>query len=173
MTIANGPPTTVPAATVPGANGPVDGRQSQAALAIARGTQRLLAAHGYTCLPEVTLSNGHRVDLLALGPRNEISVVEIKSSLDDFRVDHKWPEYLAYCDRFYFAVAPDFPKVVLPEAHGLIVADRYGAALLREPTPHPLNAARRKALIAHLARLACHRLHGDPEIGARDSIFDG
>jgi hypothetical protein len=107
--------------------GLVDGRQSQAALDIARGTRRLLLSHNLASLPEVSLANGRRADITALSDRGEIWIVEIKSCVDDFRADNKWPEYREFCDRLFFAVAPDFPQQMLPPDTGLIVADRFGA----------------------------------------------
>ena len=144
----------------------VDGRQSQAALDIARGTRRLLLSHNLASLPEVSLANGRRADITALSDRGEIWIVEIKSSVDDFRADNKWPEYREFCDRLFFAVAPDFPQPMLPPDTGLIVADRFGGELLRDAPVHALSAARRKALVNRLARLGAMRLLGmaDPEL---------
>ena len=145
---------------------PADRRQSEAALAIARGAGRCLLAHGFARLPEVTLASNHRADLLALGGRGEIWIVEIKSSLADFRADLKWPAYRDYCDRFFFAVARDFPLDVLPADTGLILADRYGGEIVRPAPEHKLPGARRKAVIQRFARSAALRLHAlaDPEI---------
>ena len=95
---------------------------------------------------------------MALGPRGEIAIVEVKSSLEDYRVDRKWGDYLAFCDAFYFAVAPEFPKIVLPEDAGLIVADGFDGAVLREPALTPLSGPRRKALTLAFARLAAMRV---------------
>src|SRR5689334_24434518 len=104
---------------------PADGRQSAAALAIARGASRLLRRHGLAVIPELPLPDGRRADLAALGPKGEVWIVEIKSSVIDFQVDRKWPVYRFHCDRLFFAVAPDFPAAILPEETGLIVADGY------------------------------------------------
>src|SRR5271170_7420170 len=112
---------------------------------------------GYAPLLEVTLPNGRRADIMALGPRGEIAIAEVKSGLEDFRTDHKWGEYLPYCDAFYFAVAPEFPRDILPETPGLIVADGFGGAVLREAPVTPLAGARRKALTIAFARLAALR----------------
>ncbi len=144
---------------------PVDGRQSAAALTIQRGASRLLRQYGLTPVPEVTLPNGRRADLLAIGRKGEIWIVEIKSSVIDFQVDRKWPDYLSYCDRLFFAVGPDFPLTLLPEQTGHIVADAYGGTLLREAPETRLAAPIRKALTLQLARLAAGRLHEamDPE----------
>ena len=124
---------------------------------VTRGVGRLMAALGYAPLAEVTLPNGRRADIMALGPRGEIAVCEVKSSLEDFRTDRKWGEYLPYCDAFYFAVAPEFPRDILPAEPGLIVADSFGGAVLRDAPSTPLVAARRKALTLAFARLAAMR----------------
>lgn len=144
---------------------PVDGRQSAAALDIARGTCRLLALMGLRAVPEVVLANGRRADLVAIGEKGETVIVEIKSSLEDFRADAKWPDYRAFCDRLYFAVGIDFPREVLPETVGIVVADRYGGEVVREAPEHPLAGARRKALLLRFARIAAGRLMtlADPE----------
>jgi hypothetical protein len=136
-----------------------DGRQSDAALAIQRGTRRLLAQHGWTAIPEVGLANGRRADLAALSEAGDIWIVEIKSSLADLRADQKWPEYRDFCDRLSFAVAPNFPLEALPEDVGILLADRYGGEEQRPPPEHRLPAARRKAMLIRLARIAASRLH--------------
>ena len=128
--------------------------------AVTRGVARLLTALGYAPLAEVTLPNGRRADLMALGRKGEFFIVEVKSSLEDFRTDQKWGEYLPYCDAFAFAVAPEFPREVLPEEPGLIVADGFGGAILRDAPAAALAPARRKALILAFARLAAMRAAG-------------
>lgn len=95
---------------------------------------------------ELPLSTGHRADIVALGRTGELWIVEIKSSPADFHADTKWPEYRAHCDRLLFAVAAGFPRDVLPEDTGLILADRYGAELIREAPEHKLTGGRRKAV---------------------------
>lgn len=144
-----------------------DGRQSEAALAIARGARRCLLAHGLATITEFTLASGRRADLAALSDAGEIWIVEIKSSLADFRADQKWSEYRDFCDRLYFAVANDFPVDVLPADCGLIVADRYGGEIVRAAPEHKLSPARRKAVVHRFARVAALRLHAlaDTEIG--------
>ncbi len=94
---------------------------------------------------------------MALGPRGEIAIAEVKSSLEDYRTDRKWHEYAPFCDAFYFAVAPEFPREILPQAPGLIVADGFGGAVLRDAPVTPLVAARRKALTIAFGRLAALR----------------
>ena len=127
---------------------------------VTRGAARLLTALGYAPLSEVTLPNGRRADLMALGPKGELFIVEVKSSLEDFRTDQKWHEYQPYCDAFAFAVAPEFPREVLPPEPGLIVADGFGGAVLREAPLSPLAGARRKALTLAFGRLAALRAAG-------------
>lgn len=142
-----------------------DGRQSPAAAAIARGAARLLMAMGFVALPELSLASGRRADLVAISEKGEVWIVEIKTCLADFRTDGKWHEYRDFCDRLLFAVDSTFPQEVLPEGTGLIIADRYGAGLVREPPLHALGAARRKALTLRFARVAASRLLtlADPE----------
>lgn len=127
---------------------------------VTRGAARLLTALGYAPLAEVTLPNGRRADLMALGPKGEIFIVEVKSGVEDFRTDQKWREYGPYCDAFAFAVAPEFPREILPEEPGLIVADGFGGAILREAPAAPLAGARRKALTIAFGRLAALRAAG-------------
>jgi len=125
--------------------------------AVTRGAARVIVALGYSPLLEVGLPNGRRADIMAIGPRGQIVVVEVKSGLHDFRADRKWGEYLAFCDAFYFAVAPEFPQEVLPEEPGLIVADAFDGAVLREAPLAALAGARRKAVTIAFARLAASR----------------
>jgi hypothetical protein len=132
---------------------------SAAAARILRGAQRLLRDHGYVSLAEMPLANGRRADIMALGPHGTIWIVEIKSSIADFRSDQKWPEYREYCDALLFAVAPDFPTDILPADTGLIFADSYGGEIMRAAPVHPLTAARRKSLILSVATTAARRLH--------------
>ena len=146
---------------------PIDGRQSETALAVARGTARLLHAHGFTVVSELPLPSGRRADLVALDSSGEIWIVEIKSSLIDFQVDTKWPEYAEFCDRFFFAKPPELDPGIFPASEGLIVADAHEAALLRTADAHPLPGARRRALTLKLARLGADRVHTlmDPGTG--------
>jgi hypothetical protein len=134
------------------------GSAEDPAAAIRRGVGRLLAATGQAVLAEVPLGNGRRADLAALDRAGRISIVEIKSCRADFAADRKWPEYLDHCDRFYFAVASDFPCVLLPREHGLIVADRYGGEIIRAAEARPLCAARRKAMLIRFGQGAAARL---------------
>ena len=124
---------------------------------VTRGTARLVTALGYAPLLEVGLPNGRRADIMALSPRGQIVIVEVKSGLDDFRADRKWAEYLPFCDAFYFAVSPDFPTHILPIEPGLIVGDAFDGAVVREAPASPLAGARRKALTIAFARMAAMR----------------
>lgn len=126
-------------------------------LGVTRGAARLLLDMGYAPLAEVCLPNGRRADVMAIGPRGDIVIVEVKSGIEDYRVDRKWPEYAPYCDAFYFAVSPEFPEGVLPDEPGLIVADGFGGAVVRPAPPAPLAPARRKALTLAMARLGALR----------------
>ena len=137
-------------------------------LAVTRGAARLMADMGYAPLLEVCLPNGRRADVMALGPKGDIVICEVKSGIEDYRVDRKWHEYLPFCDRFAFAVAPEFPQHILPEEPGLIVCDSFGGAVLREAPATPLAPARRKALTIAFARLAAMRAMGvaATELGA-------
>jgi hypothetical protein len=125
---------------------------------LARGVTRVLYDHGLASLLEVPLANGRRADLMGLTANGEIWIVETKSCLEDFAVDAKWPDYLEYCDRFFFAVSEDFPRERIPEHVGLIVVDGFGGAILRECPVRALAAARRKAVTLMFARLAAQRL---------------
>lgn len=138
----------------------VDLRQSATALKLQRGVMRFLRAeYDLCCYAEVPLANGRRADVLGLGPRGEIWIVEIKSSLIDFQVDQKWPNYKNFCDRFYFAKPPELDPDIFPASEGLIAADAHGAAILREAAYDPLPPARRRALLLKLARLGADRIH--------------
>lgn len=128
--------------------------------AVTRGAVRAFRGLGYVALAEVTLPNARRADLMAISPRGELFIAEVKSSLEDFRVDRKWRDYLDFCDRFAFAVSPEFPQHVLPQEPGLLVCDGFGGALVREAPLSPLSGSRRKALTIAFARLAALRASG-------------
>jgi hypothetical protein len=138
----------------------IDGRQSVRALRVQRGVMRLLRGQfDFCCFAEVSLSNYRRADLLGVGPRGEIWIVEIKTSLEDFRIDAKWPEYKPFCDRFYFAKPAELDASIFPAGEGLISADGHGAEVLRPAPDDPMAPARRKALMLKLARLGADRIH--------------
>lgn len=136
--------------------------------ALSRGVTRGLAQRGFRALAEVPLADGRRADLLALGHDGTLVIVEIKSSVADFRADRKWPDYLQWCDRLYFAVPEGFPLELIPGECGLIQADAFGAAILREAAERRLAAARRRALHLRFARLAASRLQRLLDPGAAE-----
>jgi len=144
---------------------PLDGRQSDTARGIQRGALRYLAARGLVGVPEFCLASGRRADIAAIDARGEVWVIEIKSSVIDFRTDRKWTDYRQHCDRLFFAVSPDFPVAILPEDAGVLVADQFGAGMIREAPPHPMPSATRRAVTLRLARTAAGRLMSlmDPE----------
>jgi hypothetical protein len=125
---------------------------------VARGVSRLLLQEGYSPILEFTLANGRRLDVAALGPDGTLLGVEIKVALADLRGDNKWPDYLEYCEHFYFAIPPDFPDEHVPASTGLIVADRYGGAIVRPALPAVVHASRRKAVTLRFAKVAADRL---------------
>jgi hypothetical protein len=138
---------------------PTDLRQSETALAVARGTARLLHALGFSCISELSLPSGRRADLVALNERGEIWIVEIKSSVEDLRADHKWEDYRAHCDRLFFAFTQDLPCEIFPKETGLIVADAYGAHLLCDAPEHRLPAPTRKLMTVRFAIAAARRMN--------------
>ena len=137
---------------------PADGRQSETALRITRGSARLLHAHGFSVVSELGLPSGRRADLMALDAGGEIWIVEIKSSVADFRADQKWQDYRAYCDRLFFATCTEVPCDIFPKDTGLIVADSFGAQLICEAPEHRMPAATRKSMMILFARAAALRL---------------
>jgi hypothetical protein len=144
---------------------PPDGRQSAIALAVARGTTRLLHSLGLAVVTELPLPSGRRADLVALGGLGDLWIIEIKSSIADFRADQKWMEYRAHCDRLFFATTLDVPCDIFPPDTGLIVADAFGASIVCEAPEHRLHAATRKCMLLAFARAAALRLSAlaDPE----------
>ena len=150
-----------------------DGRQSLRAAEVQRGVGRLFLEMGFATLTELPLSTGRRADIVAVNRTGEIWIVEIKSSVEDFRADHKWPEYWEHCDRLYFAIPHDVPQDIIPRDTGLIVADRYGAEVIRDVAEQRLSAARRKSVILRFGRAGALRLHGlaDPEAGLERDQF--
>ena len=117
---------------------------ARCALTIARGTQRLLLALGLSCVRELSLLSGRRADLVALGGDGEIWIVEIKSSVADFRADQKWTDYRAHCDRLFFATTVEVPCDIFPPDAGLILADSFGAHVSCEAPEHRLSASTRR-----------------------------
>ena len=125
---------------------------------IRRGVARLLTDFGYGVLYEFKLTNGRRVDVIGLNDEAEFVIVEIKSSVEDFRGDRKWREYLPFCDRFFFGVSERFPDRLLPGDCGVIVADAYGGAIRRQAAPVPVNGTRKRRQILRFALAAAGRL---------------
>jgi hypothetical protein len=125
---------------------------------LARGVCRHLDGFDFACVEEFVPAPGLRVDVIALGPKGEIWVIECKSGLSDYRTDHKWQGYLDWCDRFFWAVDADFPTDILPDETGLIIADDFDAEILRMAPESRLVPARRKALVQGFARNAARRL---------------
>ena len=144
---------------------PVDRRQSETALAVARGTTRLLHSLGFCVVSELPLASGRRADLVALDGRGEIWIVEIKSSIADFRADQKWIDYRLHCDRLFFATTLEVPCEIFPKDTGLIVADAFGASIVCEALEHRLHAATRRSMMLAFARAAALRLSAlaDPD----------
>jgi hypothetical protein len=135
------------------------GTEERRAILLARGVARALFHRGFESLLEFPLANGRRADVIALDGAGRFTIVEIKTSEADFRADGKWPEYLDFCDQFYFAVPEDFPAGILPAEHGLIVADAYGAEELRASADLPgLHPSRRRAQLLSFALLGAGRL---------------
>lgn len=135
---------------------------------LARGVCRHMLSHDFVTVEELVPTSGLRVDVMALGPRDEIWVIECKSSRADFQSDHKWQGYLEWCDRFFWAVDEDFPTELLPDETGLIIADGYDAEILRLGPETKLAAARRKVMMRKFARHAARRWHAarDPGVSA-------
>ncbi len=136
----------------------IDGRQSARALEVRRGVRRMAAAGGHSVLCEVALPSGRRADMCLLDGDGMFTIVEIKSSLADLRADRKWPDYLRHCDRFFFATHLDVPQTPFPAEHGLIIADAFGAEIVRDSAVSKLPGATRRAMLLKFAHLAAVRL---------------
>jgi hypothetical protein len=151
--------------TLLAASFPIDRRQSAGALAVARGTTRLLHSLGFAVVSELPLASGRRADLVALGAGGEFWIVEIKSSIADLHADRKWIEYRLHCDRLFFATTMQVPCEIFPPDTGLIVADEFGASVVCEAPEHRLHAARRKSMMLSFGRAAALRLSAlaDPQ----------
>ena len=146
---------------------PLAGEGTETALQIARGVRRLLRARGYASVTELPLLDGRRADVVALAADGALLIVEIKSSIADFRADLKWRDYAAHCDRLYFAISDAMPREIMPDDAGLIVADRYGAEIVREAAARTIAPATRRAVMLRFAMAAADRLHrlADPDGG--------
>jgi hypothetical protein len=147
---------------------PQDQRQSETALLVARGTRRMLRRLNFSTLTELPLLSGRRADIVALSSNGTFFIIEIKSSLADFRSDVKWRDYRAHCDRFYFAIPESVPTDIMPQDAGLILADAYSADIVRHAPEHPMAAATRRAMLLRFAHAAALRLQrvADPEASA-------
>jgi hypothetical protein len=134
------------------------------AQAVARGICRLFARNDIWAPPEMPLRIGRRADLMGIDPRGHIVIVEIKTARGDLLGDTKWPDYLEFCDRFYWGLSPELDRACLegpdfrPRCCGVIVADEYDAEIVRPSPTQPLSAARRKAEVERLARAGLRRL---------------
>ncbi|WP_417254947.1 MmcB family DNA repair protein [Celeribacter sp.] len=144
----------------------------QAGQILARGVCRHLRGYGFACVEEFVPARGLRVDVMALGPKGEVWVIECKSNRADFTSDHKWQGYLDWCDRYFFAVDAGFPVEILPDEAGLILADGYGAEIIRHPEEARLPAARRKVLHLNVARTAATRLQSYRDPGVAGMFKD-
>lgn len=138
---------------------PDDGRQSETAREVVRGTRRLLRARNIATVTELVLADGRRPDIVGLGPDGAITIVEVKSSAADLRADRKWHHYRAFCDHLYFAVPVTLPLAILPDETGIIVADGYGAEVVRDALLQKLAPATRRAMTLRFAQVAADRLH--------------
>ena len=136
----------------------VDGRQSDQALMIQRGTTRFFLRNDIALFPELTLSNGRRADLVGIDSKGKIILIEIKSSVEDFKIDQKWPEYRDHCDFFYFASHKGVPREIFPQEEGFILADNYDAEIITQAREEKMPAANRKALTLRFARSSASRL---------------
>ncbi|MEM7462162.1 MAG: MmcB family DNA repair protein [Pseudomonadota bacterium] len=135
-----------------------DGRQSERALSIRRGVVRHFQELGVSMIAELALASGRRADLIGMDRKGKFVIIEIKSSIEDFKADRKWPEYLVHCDHYFFATHGEVPMEIFPEDQGLIVADHYGAEIVRPSQDFSMAGATRKALTLRFARAAADRL---------------
>lgn len=143
-----------------------DGRQSETAAAICQGVRRLFRQTGIATVCELVLANGRRADIAGVSPDGAIHIVEVKSSIQDFRADKKWTSYIEYCDYFYFASLPTLDSKIFPAGTGIIAADQYGAAIIEDAPLVKLAPARRKQFLLRFSHHAANYLHAlqDPEI---------
>jgi hypothetical protein len=150
---------------------PPDGRQSARAATIQRGVGRLLRTYGFAVVTELGLANGRRADVVGLNREGEFWIVEIKSSVEDFRVDRKWPEYRMACDRLFFATHAEVPPAIFPADTGLVIADSFGGEFLRHAPEHRLTSARRRLMLVRFAQAAALKLHDLADPGAAGDLF--
>jgi hypothetical protein len=138
---------------------PPDGRQSETARTIVRGVRRLLRGRGFSSLTELSLTGGRRADIAAINQDGEVLIVEVKSCAADFLADRKWQNYASCCDRLYFAISERTPADLIPLEAGLIVADHYGAEIIRDAELKRMAPASRRAILLRFAQAAADRLH--------------
>ena len=152
---------------------PQDGRQSETAVFVARRTRRMLRRLDFSTVAELPLLSGRRADIVALASDGTILIIEIKSSIADFRSDSKWQDYRAHCDTLFFAIPESVPSEIMPRNAGLISADAYSAEILREAPEHRMAPATRRAMLIRFAHAAAHRLHrvSDPEMAAKGGRY--
>lgn len=142
-------------------------RNDQVATGLTRGLSRYFGDLGQVCISEFSLKNRRRADIVALDRAGDFTIVEIKSSRADFMTDHKWQDYLEFCDQFYFAVDQSFPNELIPSTCGLIIADEYGAEIIRHCPVEKMHSARRKAMSLRFARTAARRVMDLTDLGPR------
>lgn len=149
-----------------------DGRHSTRATEIERGVGRYLRSLNFVYVPELTLPDKRRADMVALGPKGQIWIIEIKSSVEDYKADHKWQDYLTHCDALFFATLNDVPANIFPTEAGLLIADNFGAACMREAPEDKLSASMRKKLTLMVARFGALKFHNlqDPALHARSVV---
>ncbi|MEM7445560.1 MAG: MmcB family DNA repair protein [Pseudomonadota bacterium] len=142
------------------------GSRPRITTAVTRGTRRHFAQSGHATVTELSLKGGRRADIMAIDAKGIVTIVEVKSSIEDFRTDGKWFDYGPFCDLFYFAVPAEFPLDLIPDHCGLIIADAYEAVIEREPEQTPLSGARRKAVLLRFAQATAGKLWRleDPQI---------
>lgn len=135
-----------------------DGRQSEKALSVRHGVQRLFLRSGIPVLSELPLSDGRRADLVGITRKGDVIIVEIKSSIADLKADHKWQDYRDHCDRLYFASHSEVPMDLFPDDCGFILADSFDGHIMREAPEHRMSSPTRKAIMLRFARIAARRL---------------
>jgi hypothetical protein len=150
---------------------PPDGRQSARAAAIQRGVGRLLRSYGFAVVTELGLGNGRRADVVGLSQNGEFWIIEIKSSVQDFRADLKWPQYRTACDRLFFATHADVPLEIFPGDAGLVLADSFGGEFVRNGPEHRLTSVRRRQMLVRFAQAAALKLHSLVDPGAAGDLF--
>lgn len=149
----------MPILTIKSSDPRQDLRQSENALMIQRGVMRYFQKQNYAMISELTLDNGMRADLCGIGPKGELIIVEIKSSLEDFRSDRKWQNYRTYCDYFYFASHKGVDQAIFPPEEGFLFADHYGSEIIRESSKQNVKPHIRKQVQIRIARTGIERLN--------------